>query len=184
MNTKADISHLIKKLFPPGKAWLISFGSGLNNLIDGIAEEFYRIHQQIELLIKNCFPSTVEELLPEWESEYGIPNAVYTETSNINLRRAQIKTLYTFDGNVIIPNKAFYIGLAAQLGYVVTNITDGSDGYFECGVSCAGDYLGEGIDDDLCIVYVNGSAVNGARLERAFNWLKQIDIIFQFVYSE
>lgn len=182
--TKTDIMHCITKLLPPGRAWMISLGNNLSNLVEGIAEEFYRIHGQVATLIKNLFPSTVSELIPEWEAEYGLPNAILDETSNVTIRRAQIKSLYTFDGTVIIPNKGFYINLALQLGYVVTDVNDSSTGYFECGVSRCGEYLGEGVDNNVVIVYVNGSAANGARLERAFNWLKHTNVIFQFVYTE
>jgi uncharacterized protein YmfQ (DUF2313 family) len=182
--TKTDIQHCITKLLPPGKAWMVSLGNGLSNLVEGIAEEFYRIHQQVEQLITNFFPSTVQELLPEWETEYGLPNAVLDETSDIAIRRAQIQSLYTFDGVVIIPNKNYYINLALRLGYVVTNIDDSTTGYFECGVSCCGEYLGEGADNNVVLVYVNGPATGGARLERAFNWLKHTNVSFEFIYTE
>ena len=183
--TRSDIQHLLKKLFPPGTAWFHMPGSLLNYLIEGIAEEFYRIHLQIGLLIYNTFPSTSSDLLSAWETEFGIPNEQFTTQHTTDIRRNQVLTRFSFSGENIIPNREYYKLLGQLLGYNITAVDDiSTEQYLECGVSYLPVFLGEGGGSDICIIHVDGSAANGARLESAFNDLRHIDIFFQFVYSE
>lgn len=107
----------LQALLPPGDAWPRDDDAELTELCDAIAETFARAEQRIDDLIEEDDPRTTDELLPEWESELGLPGPCFAPTT-IEGRRAAVIARELEQTELI--NEQHYIDLAAAVGYAAT----------------------------------------------------------------
>lgn len=104
-----------------------------------IASELAFIHQRVDVIIREAIPTTVSELLEDWEDALGLPDSCSILADTLPERVAAVVTKYTRVGG---QSRQFFIDLAATLGYDIT-----IDEYrpFMCGISSVGtDILSEG----------------------------------------
>ena len=66
-------TSMLLGLLPPGKVWRL-IGSQLQNLFIGSADELARLHGRVSDLLAESVPTTLNELLPEAESELALPS--------------------------------------------------------------------------------------------------------------
>jgi uncharacterized protein YmfQ (DUF2313 family) len=82
------------------------------------AIEFEKFEERVTNLLKEAIPGLSRELLPEWETDLGLPDACSTPVQS-EAERAQIA-----HSKYVTPNtgqsKQFYIDYAALLGATIT----------------------------------------------------------------
>src|SRR4051812_28592617 len=83
-------TKLLKRLLPPGRAWVASDGGHLSGLFSGLAEELSRAHVRGLALIEEMDPRTTFELLEDWERICGLPDACTGLGTTLQDRRNQI----------------------------------------------------------------------------------------------
>jgi uncharacterized protein YmfQ (DUF2313 family) len=85
-----------------------------------------------DLLERESDPRSTIELLEDWERVAGLPDPCVAEPLTIEARRAALVNKLTTEGG---QSRAFFIGVAAALGYTIT-IREHSP--FMCGISQCG----------------------------------------------
>lgn len=139
MRTAAEYREQLKSLLPPGQAFPRDPGTTLHDLLDGMSIELARIDARSEALPVEANPSTTNELLSDWERIAGLPDkcsGVLEQT--LQGRRKALLTKLTSTGG---QSQAYFIELAASLGYTVT-VSEYRP--FRAGWSSAGDALTNG----------------------------------------
>jgi len=104
-------------LLPRGSAISHDDDTELRKLLLGICEEFARVDHRAGLLIEEADPRTTNELLAEWERVAGLPGACTSLGQTVSDRRNVLVNKITAQGRA---DAAYFIGVAANLGYTVT----------------------------------------------------------------
>lgn len=107
----------LRALLPPGAAWPNDPDSNLGRLLGGIAEELARIDARADVLLDEADPRSALELLADWERVAGLPDACFGQPDNVPERQVAVTSRITSVGG---QSRAYFISLAASLGYVVT----------------------------------------------------------------
>ena len=124
----------IQALLPVGGAWPRDAGATLTSLLTAVADEMARIHNRSADLVEESDPRGAVELIQDWETETGLPDACMAEVATVlQERRAAVHAKLTGRGG---QSPAFYIGVAAALGFDIT-ITEFRP--FRAGMNAAGD---------------------------------------------
>ncbi len=131
----AEYAEALAALLPRGPAWLRETNSALMGLIAGLAEVWgAKVDSRAaDLLERESDPRSTIELLEDWERMAGLPDACLAEPLTIGDRQKALVARLTMLGG---QSCAFFIGLAASLGYEIT-ITEHSP--FMAGISHVGD---------------------------------------------
>lgn len=114
----ADYLSQMQALLPQGPAWTREPGWLLARLLEGLSEEFARVDAGAGQLLTEADPRTVYDLLLDWERVTGI---VPPDGSTIDQRRAALTAKLTDRGG---QSRAYFIALAARLGFEGTTITE------------------------------------------------------------
>lgn len=177
-----DFIEMIWDLYPRGPAWVREKGL-VNNLNTSTAAELVKIDSRKDRLIDESDPRTTNEMLSDWERNYGLPDECTPIGSNIERRRNTLVTKINFLGDM---RPIAYIAIAKELNYDVDlnewspfvcgssecgstdmlggeeirfvwnfNIYGVSETFFETGLSVCGDPLGAWQDADELICRVN-----------------------------
>ncbi|NTI27678.1 putative phage tail protein [Rhizobium rhizogenes] len=149
-------------MWPQGPAWgspdgqAVSLDSNLGRFTRVLLDSFQWLYQRIWTLARNASVQGVDELLAEWEAEYGLPdNCVAGETSIAERLRA----LATKVASQAIITPGDFIRIAATYGFVI-EIEEPA--IFECGFSeCGGEHtVGDVRQESYWIVHVTDLAVD------------------------
>lgn len=111
--TAIDYRELLKGLFPRGRAWDKDPGSVLEDLSYAIAEESARLDTRAHDLLDEQEPSIAEELLSEYEEDFGIT----PESSVVSIRQNALYERQLARGGQW---KSYFEDLALALGYIIT----------------------------------------------------------------
>lgn len=118
--TDTDYLHQLQALLPPGPAWSRDDVAPITHLLGALALELERIDGRAWQIIEEADPRTVAELFGDWERVAGLPDScavAFGGTQTVAQRRAAlVGKLTTLGGQ----SPAYFIGLAAALGYVIT----------------------------------------------------------------
>lgn len=118
--TTTDYLRQLQALLPPGPAWPRSDDALLTRLLGALAAELARVDGRAQRLVEEADPRTVAELFVDWERVAGLPDAcaqAYGGEQTLAQRRvALVGRLTTLGGQ----SPAYFIGLAAALGYAIT----------------------------------------------------------------
>lgn len=118
--TDADYLHQLQALLPPGPAWPQDDQAMLTRLLGGLSVELARVDGRAWQLVEEADPRTTAELFADWERVAGLPDACAVafggDQSMAQRRAALIGRLTTLGGQ----SAAYFIGLAAALGYAIT----------------------------------------------------------------
>ena len=178
--SQADYLQAFQALMPRGAAWPTNPPATLTQVLAALALTWYRINLSAAGLLADAFPGQCVQLLPEWEASLGLPDPCSGPAPTLQERQAQVLARFANGGG---QSKAFFIALAATLGFQVT-ITQftGANAflwrvnahmtnivYFRAGVSTIGEALQS----------VNGTDV----LECVFQALKPAHTTVEFTYS-
>ncbi len=115
-------ARVMRALLPPGKLFdsietpdAAGQGSLLWRLLRGMAKEFARVDSRIDDLLAEVNPFTATELLPEWETSWGLPDElVPVLPSTVEQRRAVLAAKVVRRGK---QNLAAYQALVATCGW-------------------------------------------------------------------
>lgn len=115
--TAEDYLAQLQALLPQGPAWPRDAGATLTKLLQAMADELARIDGRAAQLIEEADPRTTAELLADWERVAGLPDSCVTAAQSTAQRRAALHAKLTTLGG---QSTAYFIALAASLGYTVT----------------------------------------------------------------
>lgn len=115
--TAAHYLTQLQALLPDGAAWPRDPAAVMTRLLRAMAEEFARLDARCGALVDEADPRTTYELLSEWESAFGLPNPCTGALATVQERQAALAVKVTKLGG---QSQAFYIGVAAKLGYTIT----------------------------------------------------------------
>ncbi len=139
--TAPSFSAALLALLPLGRVWPRETGATLVRVIDGLAEVVGRWAGRTgNFLLIEAFPPAAGVLLTDWERVLGLPDRCLVDWEpTIDERRAAIREkLANRPGG---QSKAFFIALAARLGYGDITITEYQP--FMAGVSRCGPHIDE-----------------------------------------
>jgi uncharacterized protein YmfQ (DUF2313 family) len=122
----ADLLTAMQNLLPRGRAWRRDAGAVITQMLAAFMPTFQRVIASGANLVVDGFPSTTVQLIPEWEASLGLPDSCTPLGATIGQQQAAIVEKFTRTGG---QSKAYYIGVAARLGYTIT-ITEGAPGTY------------------------------------------------------
>lgn len=131
-----DYLHQLQALLPQGSAWPRDDDALLTRLLSAFAAGLNQVDARSEQLVSEADPRTTSELLTDWERVAGLPDPCVVaagQAQSTAQRRAALITRLTMLGG---QSKAYFIALAASLGYTIT-ITEFCP--FRAGQSHSGD---------------------------------------------
>lgn len=118
--TDADYLRQLQALLPQGAAWPRDDEAILTQLLHGLAVELARVDGRATQLLEEADPRTTAELFGDWERVAGLPDACAVAAggsqTTAQRRAALLGRLTTLGGQ----SAAYYVGLAAALGYAIT----------------------------------------------------------------
>lgn len=118
--TDLDYLRQLQALLPVGAAWPRDDDATVTQLLYGAAGELARVHGRALQVLDEVDPRTTAELFADWERVAGLPDAcviAFAGDQTAAQRRASlVGRLATLGGQ----SAAYYIALAASLGYTVT----------------------------------------------------------------
>lgn len=118
--TDTDYLRQLQALLPPGPAWPKDDDALLTRLLSGLSEELARVDGRAWQIAEEADPRTVAELFADWERVAGLPDAcavAFGGTQTESQRRAALVGRLTPMGG---QSPAYYIALAALIGYAIT----------------------------------------------------------------
>jgi len=117
-----DYAAQLAALLPVGDLWdWLREDPLMVDLLGALAEEFARCDGRIEQLIDESDPRTTLELLPEWESFAGLPDACSDLGATVAQRQEALRSVLTAYGG---QSRQYFIDLASQLGFPSASITE------------------------------------------------------------
>jgi uncharacterized protein YmfQ (DUF2313 family) len=115
-----DYLAQLQALLPQGQAWPRDADAALTQLLHAWADELARVDGRAADLVEEADPRTTAELLADWERVAGLPDpcveALAGSQTTAQRRAGLAAKLTTIGGQ----SAAYYIALAASLGYVVS----------------------------------------------------------------
>jgi uncharacterized protein YmfQ (DUF2313 family) len=93
-------------------------------LLSCFAGELNRLDDDILTILNNAVPGLSEDLLPEWETDLGLPEDCITDPDSLTLKQRQDSAHAKYTTNYDGLSEPFFIDLAASFGSVIT-ISDG-----------------------------------------------------------
>lgn len=108
-------AELLKRLLPPGAYDLDGPLIAAELAAEGNALD--AAQSAAELLLSEADPRTTLHMLADWERVYGLPDPCIGLQPTIEQRRAAVVSKVTVHPGL---SRAFYIRLAAMLGYTIT----------------------------------------------------------------
>lgn len=173
----SDFSQALLRLLPRGPIWSRDLDGIAARLATIWGKTFSRNSARCVNLLKDAFPATTDELLPEWQKTLGLPDPVAPETQTLEQQQAQVVARLTGTGGCSIPYLQDY---AKTLGYSVT-ITPDSAFYF--GMQFGTEFGGEGWNFDYTVTVDDAKANNHTVLEYELRRLSQAGTNLSFIYT-
>ncbi len=115
--SQADYTAALQSLLPRGLVWPRDAQSVQTQALSGFAQSFARSNGAASNLLVDAFPGTTVQLLPEWESSLGLPDACAGLQPTVQQRRAQVVARLANIGGQSV---AYYTALAETLGYTIS----------------------------------------------------------------
>jgi len=119
---------------PRGRVWPRDPDAVQSDFCSAMAPSFRRVTDAAAFLLKDAFPATTVQLLPEWEESLGLPDPCAGPGQTIQQRQQQVLTKFAADGG---QSANYFIALIATLGFSGATITNFAP--FRAGINRAGD---------------------------------------------
>lgn len=118
LHSVEDYASALQALMPPGRAWPRSATSVQAAVRRALARSYQRSDADAQRLLVGAFPATATTMLFEWESTLGLPDdCAISEIGGIRDRQRTVVSKLISTGGL---NRAYYIDVAAALGYTIT----------------------------------------------------------------
>lgn len=117
LNSREDYGRLLLQLLPQGFAWTKDPGSILEALLTGLGDGLAEVERRGCDLLEELDPRATEELLEDWERNFGLPSKCTGRLETLELRRQAILFRLTAIGG---QSPAYLVAVAAQLGFEIT----------------------------------------------------------------
>ena len=131
-----DYLGAMQALMPRGRAWPRDLSTVQARVLQGLAPTYAAQTARSNYLLVDAFPTTTNELLPEWEATLGLPSPAAGPNPTIAARQLLVAARFIGVGGL---SRAAFIRYSGLLGFTVT-ITAGAP--FRCGQSHCGQTLG------------------------------------------
>ncbi|PCJ57841.1 MAG: hypothetical protein COA65_08835 [Rhodospirillaceae bacterium] len=123
----------LQQLLPPGAAWPRDSDATLTALLQSVAQGMAKVDARSLDLITEADPRSTLEMLGDWETTAGLPDACFPAGTTLTERRnALVQRLTTIGGQT----PQFFIDLATGLGHasaVIEEFTPAICGLGQCG---------------------------------------------------
>lgn len=113
MNVDAYVDQL-RQLLPPGPAWDPEFAPEIDKTLQGIAPELARIDARGDVLLTEMDPTSVREMLTDYERVMALPDECLGESPSFDVRRSAVVQRYSAIGG---NTPAYFEALARAMGY-------------------------------------------------------------------
>lgn len=114
--TAGEYFQALQALLPPGKAFPRDQQGDMQATLMAFADELARVDARVDNLIDEADPRTTLEMSAEWEAILDLSEFASLLNTITDLRLALTSKLTEVGGQ----SRAYFIGLAASLGYTVT----------------------------------------------------------------
>jgi uncharacterized protein YmfQ (DUF2313 family) len=149
-----DYRDAFLALLPQGQAWpKRSLTSTLWQACDGLCNYWGFVDgRAADLLEVESDPRSTQELLPDWERNFGLPDPCYSTPQTIGDRQKALVQRMTTEGG---QSRQFFLDLAATAGY---SITISEHRPFMAGIDRVGDsrVIGDGTNPMFSSSYILG----------------------------
>jgi uncharacterized protein YmfQ (DUF2313 family) len=116
--TGDDYAEVMAGDLPTGPAWTRDPDSTLMQVVSGLAQVWGDVDGRFaDLLEIESDPRSTYEMLPDWERAFGLPDPCIPVVQTLAERRVALVVKMTMQGG---QSRAFFIGVAASLGYRIT----------------------------------------------------------------
>jgi uncharacterized protein YmfQ (DUF2313 family) len=113
-----DYAQAMAAGLPTGAAWPRDPESPLLQFVAGLAQIWGDVDgRAADLLERETDPRLTSEMLSDWEAAFGLPDDCMGPATTIEERRTRLMARMTMLGG---QSRAFFIALAAALGYTIT----------------------------------------------------------------
>ncbi len=112
-----DFTDQAIRLHPRGAAHVIPRGSTRRKFWEGMVRLVADAEARAVDVLRESDPRTTTELLPEWESDFGLPGPCDELGATTIHRRAALTAKITAQGG---QSRAYFIRVALALGYAIT----------------------------------------------------------------
>jgi uncharacterized protein YmfQ (DUF2313 family) len=119
--TKDDYTQAHGQFLPTGLVWPRHAGSWLMKLMAAFSRTYAAIHASLVLLTRELDPRSASQLLSDWETFAGLPDACTLVQGTEGERRAAVVAKMTATGGA---SATYFINLAAALGYAGATVTE------------------------------------------------------------
>ena len=120
--TTDEYRGAVQALLPPGRAWTRRVGSTLANVCAAIGDCLFVVHTLYALFLDvESDPAQARQLLPDWETDFGLPDSCSPSSPTIPQRRAAL--LSKIAASPGGQSAAYFIAVVAALGYTITVTT-------------------------------------------------------------
>jgi uncharacterized protein YmfQ (DUF2313 family) len=152
-----NYKKVLQALMPKGRFWNRDDDSVLASFFDALSQELARLDARVDDLLQERDTRYTNELLPDYETEYGLPDECSEESGTVEERRNLVRAKALAKGGL---NAQAYIDIAEAYGLnasvqlypdvgdnifcwalVVTYIGGLELIYFLSGTGCSGDLL-------------------------------------------
>lgn len=118
LRTGDDYAEALSSLLPTGPAWPRDADAALMHLVDGLSQTWGDVDgRAFRLLAQETDPRLTIDMLSDWERAFGLPDDCMGAATTIQERRNRlISRMIQIGGQ----SRAFFIGVAAALGYTIT----------------------------------------------------------------
>lgn len=107
-------------LLPPGPLWDWDIDPALFDFAGGVTAEPARASDQIEKINTECNPCLTDEMLPEWEEVFGLPDDCAPPTADEDARKAAVRAVFLAQGG---QTNAYFLSVLLQV-FGVTGTID------------------------------------------------------------
>jgi uncharacterized protein YmfQ (DUF2313 family) len=115
--TVDDYVRALQALLPRGPAWPQDSDAMLTKVLRGLAGVYAYTNQRANNLLVVSFPTTADDMIPEWNETLGLPGLTGYSGSDKPTQRAQIVAALTDTGG---QSAGYFIELAAAFGLTIT----------------------------------------------------------------
>ncbi len=120
--SSGDFAQAALQHFPRGRAWSRRPDSTLAAICAGIGDCIAAVHEQFVLFLdRESDPAQAQQLLADWEADFGLPDSCAPSGQTVAERQAAL--LSKIAASPGGQSASYFVSVAAALGYAITITT-------------------------------------------------------------